>query len=343
MKKAMKRITALAAVMLAGIILAACGSSGSETGNQDGQAGTQEAAASSAGGFEKAADGSTKLSFKSAASYEDLKALDGTEVTINGYMATSSPADGSFLFLMNLPYQSCPFCKPNTSQLSNTMEVYPKDNKSFDYTTQAISVKGTLEVAESEDECFTDQYGYEFNFKIVDADYTIMKDEELTEEMALWQQLANSDVISEIYSMYDYTNFLCSWPTYRVNSYTDEDGNTVPGFYLYATDAEKFIFEDGAQYNYGYQEGYFDDLIKKIESIDPDAFEELEACVKDSEKLAEKALKELEDGNYTSEMQDLEEFGTEDFVFKLDKGEELESEWERTYYRFTDWLGTWEM
>ena len=32
----------------------------------------------------------------------------------------------SFMFLMNLPYQSCPFCVPNTSQLSNTMEVYPK-------------------------------------------------------------------------------------------------------------------------------------------------------------------------------------------------------------------------
>ena len=51
-----------------------------------------------------------KLSFKSATSYAELKKLDGQTVAINGYMATSSPVDGGYLFLMNLPYQSCPFC-----------------------------------------------------------------------------------------------------------------------------------------------------------------------------------------------------------------------------------------
>lgn len=65
----------------------------------------------------------TKLSFKAASGYDYLKSLDGQTVTISGYMATSSPVDGSFMFLMNLPYQSCPFCVPNTSQLSNTMEI----------------------------------------------------------------------------------------------------------------------------------------------------------------------------------------------------------------------------
>lgn len=75
-----------------------------------------------------------KLSFKAASGYDYLKTLDGQTVTINGYMATSSPVDGSFMFLMNLPYQSCPFCIPNTSQLSNTMEIYPKKGDSFAYT-----------------------------------------------------------------------------------------------------------------------------------------------------------------------------------------------------------------
>ena len=54
----------------------------------------------------------TKLSFQAASGYDYLKTLDGTQVTISGYMATSSPVDGSFMFLMNLPYQSCPFCVP---------------------------------------------------------------------------------------------------------------------------------------------------------------------------------------------------------------------------------------
>ena len=107
----------------------------------------------------------TKLSFKSATSFEELKKLDGQLVSINGYMATSSPVDGGYLFLMNLPYQSCPFCVPNTSQLSNTMAVYAKEGKSFDYTGQAIKVVGKLVVAESEDQPFMDKYGYEFSFR----------------------------------------------------------------------------------------------------------------------------------------------------------------------------------
>ena len=48
----------------------------------------------------------TKLSFKSALSYDYLKSIDGKTVTINGYLATSSPADGSFIFLMNIPRMS---------------------------------------------------------------------------------------------------------------------------------------------------------------------------------------------------------------------------------------------
>ena len=164
----------------------------------------------------------TKLSFKAASGYDYLKTLDGTTVTISGYMATSSPVDGSFMFLMNLPYQSCPFCVPNTSQLSNTMEIYPKKGESFSYTTQAIQVVGTLEVSESEDKPFTDMYGYEFCCKIVDATYTIIKAEDLSEDMALWQKIANTDVVNDIYKMYDYVNFLCAWNTYFVNSYTNE-------------------------------------------------------------------------------------------------------------------------
>ena len=199
-----------------------------------------------------------KLSFKDASGYDYLKTLDGQTVTINGYMATSSPVDGSFIFLMNLPYQSCPFCVPNTSQLSNTVEIYPKKGESFTYTSQAIKVIGKLEVAENENEPFTDDYGYEFNFKIVDATYTIIKAEELSEDIALWQRIANTDVVNDIYKMYDYVNFLCSWNDYYINSYQDENGVTQPGYYLYPRDAESFIYTDGAQYNYGYKEGYFD-------------------------------------------------------------------------------------
>ena len=288
-------------------------------------------------------DGITKLSFKAASGYDYLKSLDGTQVSINGYMATSSPVDGSFMFLMNLPYQSCPFCVPNTSQLSNTMEIYPKNGESFAYTTQAIKVVGTLVVAEDENKPFTDMYGYEFNYKIVDATYTVLGADELSGNVALWQSIASSDVINEIYSMYDYVNFLCAWDTYYINSFVNENGEQVTGYYLYAADAEKLIFNEGAQYNYGYKEGYFDNIVKKIEAVDPEAFSDLVANVRKAEALAEKALGQLVSGEYTYEYTYVEMFGTYDYVYKLNAAAELTSEMEAVYMEFAHWLGSWEM
>ncbi len=309
-------VLALALCLLASL-LSGCGSSGGDT--------------------------VTKLSFKSAASYDYLKSLNGRQVSINGYLATSSPADGSFIFLMNLPYQSCPFCKPNTSQLSNTMEVYPKQGRKFDYTTQAVQVVGTLQVAEDEGKPFTDLYGYEFNFKIVDAEFTIIKDSELTTEIALWQKIADSGVINEIYAMYDYLNFVTCWPTYFVNSFTDENGNTVPGYFLYASDALRYLQTDGAQWNYGYREGYFDGIIQRLEKLDADACKALIENVRKAEALARKAVRELEDGNYTYELKYVDKFGQEDYVYTLTNGDELAKENDILYYEFADWLGNWEM
>ena len=284
-----------------------------------------------------------KLSFKSSASYDYLKSIDGQKVTINGYVATSSPVDGSFIFLMNLPYQNCPFCVPNTSELSNTMEIYPKKGESFGYTSQAIKVVGTLEVADSPDEPFTDMYGYEFSFKIVDATYTVIKAEELSADLALWQKVAEADVVNDIYKMYDYVYFVCKWNTYYVNSYTDADGSFVPGYYLYPSDAKNYIYTSGAQFNYGYKDGYFDSIVNKIESIDKTAFADLVANVRKAEALSKKALAELEAGNYTSEYKYIEMFGREDYVYTLNKGEELQAEWNQIYTEFSHWLGSYEM
>ena len=292
---------------------------------------------------DKQPGGITKISFQAASGYDYLKTLDGTQVSISGYMATSSPVDGSFMFLMNLPYQSCPFCVPNTSQLSNTIEVYSQKDDPFAFTNQAIRVVGTLEVAENEDEPFTDLYGYEFNFKIVDATYTVIQADELSADMALWQKVAESDVVTDIYAMYDYVNFLCAWNTYFVNPGTDEDGNTIPGYYLYPADATYYITTDGAQYNYGYKDGYFDDIVKKIEAVDPTAFADLVANVRSAQALAEKALAELENENYTYEKQYIEQFDIEDFVYTLNIGEELAAEMEALYSAFSNWLGSWEM
>lgn len=284
----------------------------------------------------------TKLSFKSASSYDYLLSLNNTTVQINGYMATSSPVDGSFIFLMNLPYQSCPFCKPNTSQLSNTMEAYPKKNEKFSYTTSAIKVVGTLVVSTNPDEPFVDQYGYEFNFKLVDAEYYILKDSDLSAELALWQKVASSGLITDLYSMYDYVNFTCCWPEYFVNTYTNSKGETVTGYYLWAGDAINYIKTDGAQWNYGYKEGYFDDLISRLNKLSSTGFETLIANINKAKALAEYATNELFDGHYTYEEKYVEKFGTTDKIFTMNDTT-LYAQWEIIYYEFTDWIGSFEM
>lgn len=287
-------------------------------------------------------NGIVKLSFRAAASYDELKKLNGKQVKINGYMATSSPVDGSFLFLMNLPYQSCPFCKPNTSELSNTMEVYPKKGESFGHTDQAITVTGTLEVAD-EQNSFTDPYGYVFNFKIVDAEYRIIPAEELNEKMALWQKIAESGLISDLYAMYDYVNFTCAWDTYFVSSYENENGETIPGYYLYAADAINYLKTDGAQWNYGYKEGYFDELIGKIKKLSTTELSDLVKNVEDAKQLAADAIAELDAGHYSYTRQYVEKFGTEDDVYTLDKGAELQARMDKLYTDFSNWLGAWEL
>lgn len=322
--KFIRTLFVLFAVMTVATSACACGDGNDKNNNNNG-------------------DDTIKLSFKASSSYEYLKKIDGKKVEINGYMATSSPVDGSFLFLMNLPYQSCPFCIPNTSQLSNTMEVYPKKGESFGYTNQAIKVVGTLCVAEDPDQPFTDQYGYLFNFKIIDATYSVVNTEELSQELALWQKIANSNVINDIYKMYDYLNFLCAWNTYFVNSYTDANGDVVHGYYISPDNAKDLIYTEGAQFNYGYQDGYFNSIINKIQAVDQAAFAQLVANVQKAENLANKALAELGEGNYTSEYKYLDKFDRKDYVYTLNKGAELAEEMQQIYQEFSNWLAGYEM
>ena len=284
-----------------------------------------------------------KLSFKASSSYDDLKAFNNTRVTINGYLATSSPADGSFIFLMNMPYQSCPFCVPNTSQLSNTIEVYPKNGQKFSFTSQAVRVTGKLEVAPTVNDFFTDPYGYQFNFRIADAEYAILKDSDLSAEMAAWQKIANSGIVDALYNMYDYVNFTVDWPNYKVNSYEDADGNWVTGFYLYPEDALGFLTHEESQFSYGHQENYFTAIQKVLESLNVDAVKPLVENVKKAEALSRKAEQELLNGHYTEQLQYVEEFGQEDHIFTLNNGEAMQKEMDALYTEFADWLASWEV
>ena len=76
----------------------------------------------------------TQIKFKDMVSINELKKLNGKLIKITGFISQASPLDGSIIYLMNMPYQNCVFCVPNTNQLVNTLAIYPEKNKSFTYT-----------------------------------------------------------------------------------------------------------------------------------------------------------------------------------------------------------------
>ncbi len=273
----------------------------------------------------------TALSFSQAQSLEEMKKLDGKTVTIIGYMSTLSPVSGDFMYLMNLPYQSCPFCIPNTTTLSNTMAVYAKSGKSFEFTDRAIQVTGTMDFGDYEDE-----FGYQYTYRIKDASYEILDTTNMSEELKLWQQLASTDVISDVYSMYDYINFLCHWTSYTAQFSEGKD-------YLYPQNALYFIETDGAQFNYGFKDGYFENLISTIESVNPTAFADLVQNIRDAKALANTAYNELKNGKYTLVTEYDDVFGDGRPQYKLNKADELDESMKALYSDFSDWLSSWEL
>lgn len=275
--------------------------------------------------------GSLLLSFSQAQSVEDMKEYDGKSVTIIGYMSTLSPISGKFMYLMNLPYQSCPFCVPNTTQLSNTMAVYAKGSDEFEFTDRAIQVTGKLEFGD-----YTDEFGYEYSYRIVDATYSILDTSNMSEELRLWQQLASTDVIADVYSMFEYVNFTCFWPTYTMQFEGGSD-------YLYPSDAIMLIETEGAQFNYGYKSGYFDAMINTIKAVDENAFNDLISIIIDAKALSARAYDELKAESYSVYSEYGATFNDGRSQYRMDSDAEFSAEMQRIYSAFSVWIASWEI
>lgn len=284
-----------------------------------------------ASAFVSCSDGQSgrMLSFAESQSVAEMEKLDGQTVSMIGYMSTLSPISGKFMYLMNLPYQSCPFCIPNTTQLSNTIAVYAKDE--FEFTDSAIKVTGVLDFGD-----YTDEFGYEYGYRIKDATYEVLNTADMSDELRLWQSLAADGAISEVFNMFEYLNFVCNWATYTANFGEGKD-------YLYPTDAIKFIETDGSQFNYGYKNGYFDNLIGRIKAVDPTAFSELISVIERAKTLADSAYSDLKGGKYseTTEYSNLFKDGRKQYI--MNSATEFSSGMDSLYSEFSAWLSGWEL
>lgn len=283
---------------------------------------------------------SSHLSF-SDTNLDDMKKLDGQTVTINGYMSTLSPISGAFMYLLNLPYQSCPFCEPNSTTLSNTIAIYAPDGKKFEFTDRLIRVTGTLEYNKSGQ--FTDEYGYNYSFRIVDATYEVINTSELGEHLKLWQELASTGVISDVYAMYDYINFLCFWGTYTAAM---SDGSKD---YLYAGDLSVFLYKEGAQFNYGYQNSFYDNMVAKIEAVDKTAFADLVNNIRQAQTFAQQVQLAISNEEYafvpeySTDSSGKLVFGDGRYQYKMNDAEVYRENMNNLYKAFATWLGEWEV
>ena len=260
--------------------------------------------------------GTTRLTFADSIDIGRISELSGRTVEIVGYMATVSPVNGTYIYLMNLPYQNCPYCVPNTQQLSNTIAVYAKEGSPFKFYDGPINVTGTLETGD-----FSDEYGYTYTYRIADAVYTAVDSAEASEKLALWERITNAEIASDVYSMFDFLAFEANWTNYTGK---DKDGNA---FWLYPADVAYFEEQQFAKQS---ASGFFPDLIRRAEAIGDDKRAELVQFIKDGQALKDKAVAEREAGNFT--------YDSAADQYTLTNGEAMRGEAQDLYTRYAVWL-----
>lgn len=147
------------------------------------------------GGCTDNANEVTTLKFKNTNSNEYINSLNGKLVSITGYLSTLSPLNGEFAYLMNMPYQNCPYCIPGTSEITNTLAIFAGENEKIEFTDMPVTVTGTLETGN-----FSDDFGYEYgvrlnNVSVIDADVDL-----LSEKVKQYNLLAENGVVNNIYN-----------------------------------------------------------------------------------------------------------------------------------------------
>ena len=140
--------------------------------------------------------GTYQIKFSDLVSLDDLKEYNNKEVTAIGYLSPITSYDGSFGYLMNLPYQTCPYCIPSDTKITNTISIFAKSGQKIEFTEAAVMVRGTLKL-----EPYTDAYGYSYNYRLVDVKIEKADTSELGEKIALYNKLAEKEILTNLMAM----------------------------------------------------------------------------------------------------------------------------------------------
>jgi hypothetical protein len=77
---------------------------------------------------------------------DKVKRLSGHEIAIQGFMAPPLKAEAQFFVLTEIPMSICPFCSSDADWPDNIVVVYLGEKQTFTQPSQAIEVRGTLEM-----------------------------------------------------------------------------------------------------------------------------------------------------------------------------------------------------
>lgn len=138
-------------------------------------------------------DGSYQIRFSDLVSIKELKEYNNKTVTAIGYLSPITSYDGSFGYLMNLPYQTCPYCVPSDTKITNTIAIFAKKDKKIEFTEAAIMVRGTLKI-----EPYTDSYGYSYTYRIINATIEEADTSELGTKITLYNKLAEKEILTNL-------------------------------------------------------------------------------------------------------------------------------------------------
>lgn len=139
------------------------------------------------------ADGTYQIRFSDLVSLKSLEEYKDKTVSAIGYLSPIMGYDGGFSYLMNLPYQTCPYCLPGDTQITNTLAIYAKEGEQIDFTEAAVVVKGTLKL-----EPHVDEYGYEYNYRLIDVEIEKADTSTLGQKIELYNRLAEKEILTRL-------------------------------------------------------------------------------------------------------------------------------------------------
>ncbi|WP_166243470.1 hypothetical protein [Paenibacillus turpanensis] len=94
----------------------------------------------------------SKMTVRGMEFSEKLKALDGKEVEMTGYMAPPLTADVTFFVLTKVPMATCPFCSSDADWPADIVVITMPEGEDINPTEHQVKVKGTLSIGSETDE-----------------------------------------------------------------------------------------------------------------------------------------------------------------------------------------------